>query len=361
MFSVEAKQGTARAGKLKTRSGVVDTPFFMPVATRAVGKYIGPDDYNSMNAHAIICNSFVLYLKPGVEKILDLHTFMHYPHTIFTDSGGFQMLRASFLDKPIREGIVFKDPYINKKITLTPALAMQIEMGLMSDVAMALDDVAPYGASRERVEEALDNTHRWAQECKDAHTDEEQLLFGIVQGGFEKDLREKSAKFISSLNFDGIAIGGLAIGEPKEDLYTALTAALPFIPQDKIRYGMGIGSPQDIVKCVGMGVDCFDSIFPAKNARHGTLFTWKGKLDISKGRQSKEEGPIDPECDCFVCKTFSRKYMHHLFKIDEPIGKRYRQYHNLYFMQQLMKKMRVTIQEGTFDNFSKEFLQLYPD
>jgi queuine tRNA-ribosyltransferase len=359
MFKIIAEDGEARVGKLKTRHGVVETPFFMPVATRGTGKYIGTDDYLSMNAQAIISNALILFLRPGlevIEKAKGLHKFMNFDKTIFTDCGGFQMSRNIFLGTSKR-GIHFKSPYDGKKHLITPEKIMKIEESIKSDVAMALDDMRPYGATKEEFAKALKNTHEWHEQCLKFHKDKKQLLFGIAQGGFHPDLREKSAKFISSLDFDGIAIGGVAIGEPKTEMYKAVKSAILHITREKPHYLMGVGSPPDLLETIGLGIDCFDSIFPTKNARNNTLFTWNGKLTIDKGAYKNDQKPIDENCSCFVCKNYTRAYIHHLSKLNEPNGKRLKQYHNLYFLQRLMERTREEIKEGNFIKFKKEFLK----
>ncbi|MFH1173731.1 MAG: tRNA guanosine(34) transglycosylase Tgt [archaeon] len=366
MFTITAKDGNARAGMLETKTGKMETPFFMPVATRAVGKSIGSDDYNDMKAPCIIANALVLSMQPGTAVIKahgSLHKFMHYNGSIFTDCGGFQISQESMFVKITKNGIHFKSPFDGKLHILTPEKIMQIEYDIGSDVAMVLDEMAPYGSSKEQFEQALEKTHRWAKDCLDAHKElrkqdkKRQLLFGIVQGGFFPDLRKESAAYLSSLDFDGIAIGGVAIGEPKKEMYQALHASLPFVDEKKPRYVMGVGSPEDVIACVGLGVDCFDSVYPTQNARRHTLFTWRGKLDIRKSKYMNDLSPIDEQCDCFVCKNFTKAYMHHLARINEPVGKRYRSYHNSYFMQQLMRKMRESIIAGTFEEFKSSFLK----
>ncbi len=352
----------ARVGKLKTRHGTVETPFFMPVGTKAVGKCIGTDDYLDMGANAIIANAFILSLNPGVDIIKDaggLNKFMHYNKTIFTDCGGFQMLRQSFLDGTSNQGILFKDPFGGGKMVLTPKKIMDIEMNIGSDVAMVLDDVSPFGSPKEAFMHSLRNTHKWAEECVKTHTDKKQLLFGITQGGTFKDLRVQSAKFLNKLDLDGMAIGGLCIGEPKETMREMVKASIPHIDENKPRYLMGVGSPLDILDCISLGVDCFDSVFPTQNARHGTMFTWNGKLDIARGKYKHDTSPLDEECDCFVCKNFTRSYMHHLMKLGEPVGKRYRSYHNLYLLQRLMEKTRKAIRKNEFKDFKKEFAKKF--
>ena len=360
MFKIqcEDEKSKARAGLLKTAHGSLETPFFMPVATKAVGKYIGTFDYNEIKANAIICNAFILSLRPGInviEKAHGLHKFMNFDKTIFTDCGGFQMLRKSFLQNSTKKGICFTNPFESSTEFVTPEKIMHIEQTINSDVAMVLDDVSPYGASYEQFVNSLKNTKKWAEECKKYHTSKKQLLFGIVQGGFFKDLREESAKFTSSLDFDGIAIGGLAIGEPMKEMFKAINYAMPYITREKIHYIMGVGSPDHLLDCISKGIDCFDSVFPTQNARHNTLFTSNGKISIKKARYKFDLNPIDKNCNCKICQNLTRSYLHHLARINDPEVKRYMQHHNLYFTLELMKNARTAIKEGQFEKFKKEF------
>ena len=364
MFDIqyEDEKTRARAGLLKTAHGKVETPFFMPVATKAVGKYIGTFDYNEINANAIICNAFILSLRPGIDvihKAGGIHKFMNFNKTIFTDCGGFQMLRKSFLQNSTKKGINFTNPFDKSTQLVTPEKIMHIEQTINSDVAMVLDDVSPYGASYEQFVNSLKNTKKWAEECKKYHTNKKQLLFGIVQGGFFKDLREESAKFVSELDLDGIAIGGLAIGEPINEMFKAIDYSMPYISKEKIHYLMGVGSPDHLLDCISKGIDCFDSVFPTQNARHNTLFTLNGKISIKKAKYKFDLNPIDKNCNCKICQNLTRSYLHHLAKINDPEVKRYMQHHNLYFTLELMKKARTAIKEGHFEKFRKEFEQRF--
>ncbi len=355
------KKSKARIGKLTTRHGSVDTPYFMAVATKATGKIIGPDDYEEL-ADGLICNALVLSLRPGIDVIKHfgtVHDFMNFDKAIFTDCGGFQMLRDSFMDGTSKKGINFKNPFNGQKFVITPQKIMDIEIAIGGDAVMMLDDVAPYGASREKVEESLENTHRWAKECRKYHHDKKQMLYGIVQGGFFPDLRKKSAECINSLDFDGIAIGGIAIGETREEMYLAVNSAMPFLDEKKPKHMLGVGSPDDIVELVALGADSFDSVYPTQTARHGTLFTFKGKVDIMRGIYSNDKTPIEKGCKCQTCKKYSKAYLRHLLKINEPVGKRYCSIHNLHFMKELMKKIRKSIKEGTFEKFKSEIVYAY--
>jgi queuine tRNA-ribosyltransferase len=351
----------ARVGKLTTRHGSVETPYFMAVATKASGKIIGPDDYNIV-ADGLICNALILSLRPGVDVIKNfgtIHDFMNYKKTIFTDCGGFQMLRDSFMDGASKKGINFKNPFNGQKFIITPEKIMDIEINIGADAVMMLDDVAPYGASRAKTEESLENTHRWAKECKKYHYDKKQMLYGIVQGGYFADLRKRSAEYINSLDFDGLAIGGVAIGETREEMYAAVNAAMPYLDEKKPKHLLGVGSPDDIVELVALGADTFDSIFPTQNGRHGTLFTFSGKLDLMRGIYTHDKTPIEKDCKCNTCKNYSKAYLRHLLKINEPSGKRYCSVHNLYFMKELMSRTRKSIRNGTFEKFKNEIIDVY--
>jgi len=357
MFKLIAENG-ARTGIFKVNNKKIETPFFMPVATKAVGKYIGSMDYSELNAKAIISNSFLLSLNPGLDVIKDIHKFMNYNDIIFTDSGGFQIIRSMYINSAER-GILFKDPFTNKKELFSPEKVIQIQNKINSDVAMVLDDMSPYSASKKSAAESLKNTHAWAEKQVRLHKNKKQFLFGIIQGSFYKDLREKSAKFITSLDFDGIAVGGLAIGESKENTKKALSWTKPFLPENKIRYAMGIGEFNDLFYFIENGIDCFDSVFPTQNGRHNTLFTNNGKLYINKSRYKNDSKPIDKECNCKICKNFSRSYLNYLARSDDPMAKYYFSYHNLYFYQELMKRIRISIKEHEFSKFKQKFLKYY--
>lgn len=363
MFKITAEDGKARIGKLKTRHGTIETPLFMPVATRAVGKYIGAEDYKKIGVTAIISNSLILYFNPGLETIKNaggIHKFMDFKGISFTDCGGFQVSRDSFSSKQAEKGIYFKNPYDRSTHFITPKKSMEIQQTIASDVAVSFDDMAPYGSDKKRFEKAIERTHKWAEESLKYHTDKKQLLFGISQGGFYKDLRKKSAKFMNNLDFDGIAIGGVAIGEPRKEMYLAVKSALPYISKNKPRYVMGVGSPQDIIEMVSLGIDCFDSIFPARGGRHGTMFTSEGKLDINKGKYKLDLSPIDKKCDCYTCKNHTRSYIRHLSKLKEPEGMRLKTIHNIQFMMNLMKNIKKAIKNKKLNQFKKEFYKFYP-
>lgn len=358
MFTIIKEEGNARTGILKTKSGEVETPFFMPVATKAVGRFVSAEDYIKVNAKAIIANAFFLSIDPGLEtfeKRGGIHNFMHYPGVIFTDCGGFQMLRENLLLETTNNGILLKNPG-GKDVFMRPEKLLNISKKIDSDVIMALDCVLPFGRPREEYIQALKKSHSWTKKCKDLHTGK-QLLFGITQGGTFEDLREASAKAINTMNFDGHAIGGVGIGESPEQTYRMVEVSIPHLDKNKPRYVMGLGKPEQIIECVERGMDIFDSIYPQKNARHGMLFTFSGIMDLGKGIYKFDEKPIEESCLCYTCKNLSRAYLRYLLKKDDAVGKRYLTIHNLYFMQEFMKKIRESIKQGTFQDLKKEFLK----
>ncbi|HIH15172.1 MAG: queuine tRNA-ribosyltransferase [archaeon GW2011_AR17] len=360
MFTLLKEDGQARTGILQTKSGEAETPFFMPVATKAVGRFVSAEDYIAVHAKAIIANAFFLSINPCVEtfeKMGGIHKFMQYPNIIFTDCGGFQMLRENLLLETTNNGILLKNPS-GKDVFMRPEKLLDISKKIDSDVIMALDCVLPYGRSKEEYREAVQKSHQWTKKCKDLHTGR-QLLFGITQGGTFEDLRETSAKAINAMDFDGHAIGGVGIGEPTELLYKMVEVSIPHLDKNKPRYVMGLGKPEQIIGCVERGIDIFDSIYPQKNARHGMLFTFSGIMDLGQSKYKFDKKPIEESCLCFSCKTFSRAYLRYLFKKDDAVGKRYLTIHNLYFMQEFMKKIRENIHQGTFQEFKEEFLKAH--
>jgi len=357
----EDKKSKARLGKLITAHGTVETPYFMSVATKAVGKFIGPEEYNKIS-DGLICNALILSLRPGndvIKSFGSIHNFMNFNKPIFTDCGGFQMLRDSFMKDRNVKGIEFNDPFSGQKFLLTPEKIMKIEEDIGADCVMMLDDVASYGSSKEEYARSVENTHRWGVESKKYHTKQDQFLYGIVQGGFYPDLRKKSAQFINSLNFDGIAIGGVAIGETREEMYIAINSAMPYLDKTKCKHLLGVGSPDDIVDCVALGLDTFDSVYPTQTARHGTMFTFNGKIDILGAKFKMDKNPIEKGCKCYTCKNHSVAYIRHLLKLGESEGKRYATIHNTYFMNELMRRVRKSIKDGKFEVFRQKIVTAY--
>lgn len=358
-FTITAKSGSARTGILKTKTGEYETPFFMPVATKAAPKHLDVEELKQTGANAFISNAFLLYLKPGlsvIKKHKGLHNFIKWKHCIFTDSGGFQVLSLNnFKYKFSDKSLTFKSPFDGSLHELTPKKVMEIEQTLGSDVAMCLDQMPLYGSSREEVKDATNRTHIFAEQCLKYHKDKSQLFFGIAQGGTFPDLREQSTKFIASLPFDGIALGGLAVGESMKEMREMIKVSMPLIPENKPRYLMGVGSPWEIIEAVEQGIDIFDSVWPTRNARHGKISTQEGYIDIGKSKYKEDLSPLDKSCDCKVCKTHTRAYLHHLFKTDEPLGKKLLSYHNIAFLQNLMKKLRKSIKENKFQELKNEY------
>ena len=335
----------------------------MPVATKGSVKHLSLEEVEGFGVECMISNSFIFYLRPGLETISrakGLHKFMGWKKGLFTDSGGFQILDDTFLHSRNEDGVVLNNPFNNNSRELyTPEKAMAVQNKLGSDVAMVLDDVPRYGSSRPFIASALQRTLNWAKRCKKAHENDSQLVFGISQGGTFTDLRKKGIAALNKLNFDGMALGGMAIGEPKEVMQKVIDAVRGEIPENKPVYVMGLGSPEDIVRAIGSGIDVFDSCFPTRIARHGTALTWSGRISIENLKYQHDFSPLDEECDCMVCTQHTKAYVHHLCKNREETGWRLVTHHNLYFVQKLIEKSREAIDEGNFSGFAKEFLKRY--
>ncbi len=369
-FTIKYESGNARVGELKTKHGSVQTPVFLPVSTKAAPKYLSSMDLKSIGAKAIISNAFLLYLKPGMEVLSrkEIHKFMNFEGTVFTDCGGFQKLRSMFITMS-KKGIHFRSPYDGSKHIITPKKIINIQNTLGSDVAMSLDDCSPWGSNIEETKEAMERTHRWAKESLEEFSKlkgkgSKMLLFGICQGGFFKKTRKESCRFIDNLEsnsnrFDGIAIGGLRIGEPIEVTLEMIKTSTAELSREKPKYLMGVGNPADIIRAVENGVDIFDSIYPVENARHGNIFTSEGKIDIEKSKYRFDFSPLDKNCDCYVCQNYTKAYIHHLFKTDEPLAKMLAVYHNQYFMQRFMERIREAIREGNLKALSSEIVKEY--
>ncbi len=360
MFEITATQGKARTGVLSGKHRA-ETPFFMPVATKGAVRLLSSDDLSRIGVRTLISNAYLLSLRPGtdiIKKMGGLHSFMDFDGFIFTDSGGFQMLNPEFLIKNTEEGVWLRSPFDGSKQFISPEDVMQIEMDIGADVAMMLDDVQHYGTTKEQNAQAVRKTTAWAKRCMKAHHGK-QLLFGITQGGVYKDLREKSTRQIVGLKPDGIALGGLCIGESQAQMQSMIRLSKKIIPARYPIYLMGVGSPHDLVECVGMGVDIFDSRFPTRNARHGTVFTRAGSIHLNKRMYADDEHPIDETCDCFVCKRYSRAYLRHLYQQQEGGGLRLLSYHNVHFITKLMREIRTSIAEGEFTKFRRLFLSQY--
>jgi queuine tRNA-ribosyltransferase len=355
----------ARAGTLTLPHGTVQTPVFMPVGTQCTVKSLSPEDLKAINAQIILSNAYHLYLRPGTE-ILEaaggLHKFMNWDRPILTDSGGFQVFSLSELNKVSDEGVEFRSHHDGSKHFFTPEKAVDIQISIGSDIMMAFDECTEFPVVREKAEKSMRMTLNWAQKCKDhwvAREAVDQALFGIVQGSVYEDLRKECAAALVDMDFPGYAIGGVSVGESKEEMVAAVEQAAPCLPQDKPRYLMGVGPPEDVLEAIERGVDMFDCVMPTRNARNGTLFTSQGKINIKNARFAKDFEPLDPECGCPVCLNYSRAYLSHLWRAKEILSLRLNTLHNLFFMVSLTARAREAIQRGGFLDFKRTFLQGY--
>lgn len=359
----EDDKTNARITRWKTAHGTMETPLFMPVATKMAVKHLTSSDLKQIGIQAIIANSLVIELSRGstyIEKRGGIHKMMNYDGTIFTDSGGFQMIRESFYEKTTPKGVVFRDPLNQKKSFLaTPEWVMHVQGRIGSDVAMILDDHNAHTHTKEKHAEAVQQTYDWGKQCLAARINPKQLVFGIIQGGSYLDLRKKSAKLMESVGFDGMALGGLATGEPIPVMKKVVNTVTKIIKKEQPRYLMGLGSPVEMINTIGMGIDCFDSTYPTQNARHNTLFTMNGKIDIAKGRYIHDDTPIEEDCDCYTCTNYTKAYVCHLAKSEEPIAMRLKTYHNIAFMKRLMNEAKCAIKENRFQKFEKEFAKSF--
>ncbi len=360
-FQIHARDGHARVGTFQTMHGSVQTPVFAPVGTQAVVKTLEPRDLMAAGCDLILANAYHLYLRPGHERIATfggLHQFMQWPRPILTDSGGFQVFSLAHQRQVTEQGVVFKSHLDGSRHFYSPRLAMTIQSDLGSDIAMVLDECAP-PKDRAYLESALAKTHRWAAECRQIHARDTQALFGIVQGGIFEDLRLQSAAYLAELDFPGYGIGGLAVGETKEEMQHTLAFTCPAMPESKPRYLMGVGAPEDIMDAVYHGVDMFDSVLPTRIARNGTVLHPDGRLNLRNAVHATAEEPIDPHCLCYTCTHFSRAYLHHLVRSREISGLRLCTIHNVVFMQQLMQTIRQAIRQGTFATLRQAFKARY--
>jgi queuine tRNA-ribosyltransferase len=340
----------------------VPTPVFMPVGSQATVKAVTPQNLKDIGIGMILSNNYHLYLRPGtdiIHKLGGLHCFMDWDRVILTDSGGFQIFSLSRLREINEEGVKFRSHIDGSEHFITPEKAIELQEALGADVIMALDICPSCQDSPDKVKEATDRTHRWAERCLKSHKRTDQALFGIVQGGFIPELRQQSARYISSLDFPGYALGGLSLGEPKQTTYQIVDITIPILPSNKPRYLMGVGSPDDILNGVSLGIDMFDSVLPTRVARNGGLFTAGGRLNIRNSKWKEEGGPVDPECNCYTCRRFSAAYLHHLFRAEELLAYSLATIHNLTFMHNFMHKVRESIARGTFSAFKNSFLSNY--
>jgi queuine tRNA-ribosyltransferase len=360
-YQLLTTDGKARRGRLTFDRGTIETPAFMPVGTYGTVKGMKAEEVAETGAEIILGNTFHLMLRPGTEIIEQhggLHGFMNWDKPILTDSGGFQVFSLGKMRKITEEGVKFSSPVNGEKIMLTPERSMEVQRSLGSDIVMIFDECTPYPASHEESKVSMELSLRWAQRSKDAHKGNINALFGIVQGGMYEDLREVSVNGLTSIGFDGYAIGGLSVGEPKEDMIRILDHTAPLIPENKPRYLMGVGKPEDLVEGVRRGIDMFDCVMPTRNARNGHLFVTNGVIKIRNARHKTDTGPLDPECDCYTCKNYSRAYLHHLDKCNEILGSQLNTMHNLRFYQRVMQGLRDAIEQGKLDTFVAEFYAL---
>jgi queuine tRNA-ribosyltransferase len=360
-YDLITTDGKARRGRLTFDRGVVETPAFMPVGTYGTVKGMKAEEVAATGAHIILGNTFHLMLRPGtdiIEQHGGLHEFMNWKGPILTDSGGFQVFSLGKMSKITEEGVRFSSPVNGEKIMLTPERSMEVQRSLNSDIVMIFDECTPYPATHKESKDSMELSLRWAQRSKDAHGDSPNALFGIVQGGMYEDLREVSVAGLKAIEFDGYAIGGLSVGEPKADMVRILDHTAPLIPKNKPRYLMGVGKPEDLVEGVRRGIDMFDCVMPTRNARNGHLFVNTGVIKIRNASHKTDTAPLDDTCDCYTCKNYSRAYLHHLDKCKEILGSQLNTLHNLHFYQKVMQGLRDAIEQGKLDAFVEEFYAL---
>ena len=366
-FELDTTDGNARRGRMQFPRGVVETPAFMPVGTCGTVKGMLPRDVKGIGAQMILGNTFHLMLRPGTEVVMahspepgikgTLHDFMQWQGPILTDSGGFQVFSLGDIRKITEEGVSFRSPIDGSKVFLDPETSIRVQRELGADVVMIFDECTPYPATEKEAQTSMELSLRWAERSKQAHGDSSSALFGIVQGGMYDNLREVSLAGLEEMDFDGYAIGGLSVGEPKEDMLGILDTLPSKMPEDKPRYLMGVGKPQDILEAVKRGIDMFDCVMPTRNARNGHLFTSSGVVKIKNAVHRHDTGPLDTNCDCYTCENFSRAYLHHLEKCGEILGAQLNTIHNLLYYQNLMTDIREAIAGHRLDEFSREFYQ----
>ncbi|MBI4825065.1 MAG: tRNA guanosine(34) transglycosylase Tgt [Nitrospirae bacterium] len=380
-FQLTKTDGSARLGQIHTARGVINTPAFIPVGTLATVKSMSVEELKEIGAEIILSNTYHLYLRPGhdvIKNLGGLHKFMNWDRPMLTDSGGFQVFSLSPLRKITEEGVEFRSHLDGSTHFLTPELAMEIQGALGSDIAMAFDECTPYPATREYALKSLQLTTKWARRCLEEKNKNyppipplvsggeggvvnSQALFAIVQGGVFKDLRKQSAEELINMNFDGYALGGLSVGEPKDMMYEMINYTTPLLPEDKTRYLMGIGDLNDVLEAVSSGIDIFDCVMPTRNARNGTLFSSQGRISIKREEFKEDSSPLDPECSCYTCRNYSKAYLRHLYMSREILSMRLNTYHNLHFYLEFFRKMRNAIANGGFENFRKEQKEILKD
>ena len=357
-FEIKNNYRNARRGQITTRHGVIDTPAFMPVGTYGTVKSMKPEEVAAMGAQIILGNTFHLMLRPGEDLIKEfggLHRFMNWPSPILTDSGGFQVFSLGSLRKIDEQQVRFRSPVNGDLVTLSPERSMQVQRDLGSDIVMAFDECTPYPANEAEAKHSMELSMRWAARCKIAHGDNPNALFGIVQGGMYDDLRLRSINALLEIGFDGYAIGGLSVGEPKHEMLRTLRALMPKMPKAMPRYLMGVGKPEDLVAAVWYGVDMFDCVLPTRNGRNGHLFTSSGVVRIRHSQYKRDERPIDENCSCYTCQHYSRAYLQHLDRCHEMLGAHLNSLHNLHYYQSLMQDLRNALENGTLASFVRNF------
>jgi len=358
-FQLHSTDHAARRGTLTLAHGVVETPVFMPVGTYGAVKSMSPDALQAINAQIILGNTFHLWLRPGLDVINahgGLHDFMGWHGPILTDSGGFQVYSLGKLRKITEQGVQFRSPVNGDSCFLSPEESMHIQRTLNSDIVMIFDECTPYPADEATARLSMELSLRWAERSKQAHGNNPNALFGIVQGGMYENLRDQSFSGLHNIGFDGYAIGGLSVGEPKADMQRILKHTAPLLPVDKPRYLMGVGTPADIVNAVAQGIDMFDCVLPTRNARNGWLYTRHGIIKLRNSQYRLDTSPPDDQCGCYTCQHFSRAYLHHLQRINEMLGAHLNTVHNLFYYQQLMREIRIAIEANQFEEYAQEFL-----
>ena len=369
MFTLKKTDARTRArrGVVQTAHGDIESPFFMPVGTRATVRTLASEDLHTIGVDIALSNAYHLFIRPGLEIIEHaggLHKFMNWDKPILTDSGGYQIFSLTKLRRMTEEGVHFQSHFDGKKHFLSPEDVMHVQKILGSDIVMPLDECAPYPCAEDAAASAVKRTTAWAKRSRDSFLKTKmnadgQMAFGIVQGSTYKDLREQSTEEILNIGFDGYAIGGVSVGETVQEMFETLEWVVPLLPKDSPRYFMGIGMPDQIVKAVGLGMDMFDTVIPTRYGRYGTAFTARGKVNIHNGEFAKDLSPLDPECDCLTCRKYTRSYIRHLFNVDEILGLRLAVYHNVHFYIKLMARIRAAINENRYEKFEKEFLTTY--
>ncbi len=361
----KCSKSLAREGLIDIDGKTIDTPIFMPVGTQATVKSLRPEDLKECGASIILANTYHLYLRPGADLIANaggLHQFMNWDRLILTDSGGFQVFSLSDLNDIKEEGVYFQSHLDGSKHFISPEKSMKIQKKLGADIIMAFDECAPYPAEKNYVKESLERTLRWAERCKEEMVGvNDQHLFGIVQGGTFPELRKVSARETTKMDFPGYAIGGLSVGEETELMHEMLEVVVPELPENKPRYLMGVGTPEDLIEGVRRGIDMFDCVMPTRIARHGSIYTSKGRITIRNATFSEDFNSPDPECNCYVCRNYSRAYIRHLLNRNEILGVVLTSYHNIYFLLDMMAKIRKSVGEGCFNEFAEEFYSSYLD